>query len=270
MIVRARTTAGICAAGLVITGVSLLGAGLSHEESNTISTPTETSLSTLVPENGYYHQNTPTKQEASPKTTPAPLPSAAEVDQATGEEHVDYTTVDLSGIGNADGSNASSIDWGTMGPFWLRSESANLSVPLVDMGETPRNDGSNIADLNVPASYQAGWFNKSAPIDADKGTTTIMGHINYPTTDGSFKPAPMSAIYNLRVGDTVQVTSETGKLTTWKVTQSGKVDQYQLDEKYHINDRTGSRRLFLFTCDLGPDGFTFTQNHFVIAEPVTP
>lgn len=150
--------------------------------------------------------------------------------------------VDLSSISSGGGHGPANHDWSRIGPYALSMPGANLTVDLVDKGVTRLDEHTTAMDL--PVSFQAGVLSTAAPISANSGTSVVAGHVNW--SDGSW--APMSNLYATAEGMKLATSDGHGHVKHWRVVSRQFVDQKELSRTFHINDRSGPRKLLMVTC----------------------
>lgn len=173
------------------------------------------------------------------------------------------TTINLDGISPGGGIGPAEHSWDVLAPLELSIPEANLVIPIV---ESPVVEGSNANEYEMvlPVSYQAGWLNTSAPLDATEGTTTIAGHVNW--ANGNF--APMSNLYNAQPGMIVRTTSVDGTITKWRIDdeEPQTVKWGEFSTRYDIEATTGPRKLILATCDGATNtyGITVYDSNYVV------
>lgn len=159
------------------------------------------------------------------------------------------------------------FNWGEMRPLEVAIPEANLSLPIANAPVVPTGYGDQVA-MQVPNSYYAGWLMTSAPLTAEKGTTTLAGHVNF--SNGNW--APMSNLYNAKEGMTVRTTDADGTVTTWVVDGPGRtVAQNELTNYFKVEDLEGERVLVLITCHSAMNSagqLVFTENFVITAKPV--
>lgn len=183
----------------------------------------------------------------------------------------DGSKVDTTGISPGGGLAPENHDWNTMAPMELSIPEVNLVIPIVEKGTIATSD-PNVSAMDLPVSYQSGWLNTSAPLNAQKGTTFIAGHVNW--VGGGY--APMSNIYNAKPGMIIRTSDAEGHIQKWKVdAHDPKIAQpvkwADLSKNYPITDTDGKRQLVLTTCDDSTDDGVenYDSNYVVTASPIT-
>ncbi|UGS28377.1 class F sortase [Microbacterium resistens] len=120
-------------------------------------------------------------------------------------------------------------------------------------------------DFEIPAPERAGVFTGSAPLNADRGSTLIAGHV----VDRAGALAPMAQLALLGAGDVVSTADETGQRRDWVVVASEVVPRDGLRPEMWQQD--GDRRLVLITCagrlDDSTGAVEFVDNLVVTAVP---
>lgn len=170
----------------------------------------------------------------------------------------------LEGISKGGGQGSETINWSSIPTSTLRVPEVNLSIPIVSKGVIPRNDGSNINDVEIPVSFQCAWNSTTAPLNSLKGTSVLSGHVNYPNGDY----APMSNLYWAKEGMRVITCDSNSEIRYWRITNVGEpISQEDLSQKYNTKDLTGSKRLLMLTCHYNNSTGVFDQNLPVEAKP---
>ncbi|QRZ61810.1 class F sortase [Rothia sp. ZJ932] len=173
------------------------------------------------------------------------------------------TTITLEGISPGGGIGPAEHNWDVLAPLELSIPEVNLVIPIV---ESPLVEGANTNEYEMvlPVSYQAGWLNTSAPLDATEGTTTIAGHVNW--SNGNW--APMSNLYKVKPGMIVRTTSAEGTITKWRIDdeEPQTVKWEDFSTHYSIEATTGPRKLVLATCDgvTNSYGVTVYDSNYVV------
>ena len=179
------------------------------------------------------------------------------------------TTINLDGISPGGGIGPAEHNWDVLAPLELSIPEVNLVIPIV---ESPLVEGSNDNEYEMvlPVSYQAGWLNTSAPLDATEGTTTIAGHVNW--ANGNW--APMSNLYNVKPGMIVRTTSADGTITKWRIDdeEPQTVKWEYFSTYYNVEAKTGPRKLILATCDgvTNSYGITVYDSNYVVTATAIP
>lgn len=205
-----------------------------------------------------------TKVDPSATAIPSAIPA---------DEHglpADGSKVDTSGISPGGGLPMEGHDWDTMAPMELSIPEVNLVIPIVEKGVIPTGSGTSVS-MDLPVSYQAGWLNTSASLNATKGTTFIAGHVNW--LGGGL--APMSGIKLAKPGMIVRTSDAEGHIQKWVVDEhdpsiSQPVKWADLTKNYDIENKNGERKLILTTCeDSTDDGIVnYDSNYVVTASPL--
>lgn len=205
-----------------------------------------------------------------------PTPSQPTTDATTATASPDYhaeTSGDIDSMEHMPedttpglGQQPKNLDWNNINPMTIRIPDVGFNAGLQYTGSTD-NPATGRTEINIPVTYRIGVYTDSAPLTSNKGTTLLVGHVNW----ANGVPAPMSAIVACERGNTVYTTDENGTMTTWKVTRiEPKVPQVDLSKWWDVTDKKGSRKLIMATCHgtYKNGTWTYTDNHVVVAEPV--
>jgi hypothetical protein len=142
-----------------------------------------------------------------------------------------------------------------------------LSIPGVDLTMGLVDEGQDKSGyLVVPESSKAARYTGAAPVCADKGSSLLAGHVNFP--DGSL--APMASLVRVSKGMPLYVSDKAGVTCRYKITSLESLAKTSLAD---IVDADGPPTLRVITCDLASpfkplDGETqFTNNTVATAIP---
>lgn len=214
-------------------------------------------------------QENPVVAADSPNLTVAGHAASPVVADSQGMPADADITINLEGISPGGGLGPAEHNWDVLAPLELSIPEANLVIPIV---ESPLVEGSNANEFEMvlPVSYQAGWLNTSAPLDAVEGTTTIAGHVNW--RNGNW--APMSNLFNVKPGMIVRTTSADGSITKWRIDDEDPktVKWEDFSTYYDIEATTGPRKLILATCYGATNSFGVTvyDSNFVVTATAIP
>lgn len=144
------------------------------------------------------------------------------------------------------------------GPTTVSIPSLSISAPWVP---TRFRDGR----LAIPDDPMVlGMAADSAALAARAGTTLLVGHVSMGGVPGALHP-----LASLEPGATIQVTNDTGLVSTWIATDLFSVAKTKLPAE--VWDTTGPRRLALVTCGGPvvdtPTGRRHRDNVIVYAAP---
>lgn len=265
-----RDAVSIAGVGALAAGGAVVGAGIGQyldeqnkskakSQAEAFNNPSESSVAELRQKTANIATEAPT---TNPSAGSSSVPTdAAMSNEADGIEHLpDDTTPGL-------GEEPKSLNWREIPPMSLRIPRVWFNARTQFTGIT-YNAQTKFWELVIPVTYRIGVFDGSAPLTSDKGTTVMVGHVNW--DNGA--AAPMSAITACRLGDDVYTTDRDGVLTEWTVTQIvPDVPQTELSSRWNLEDKTGKRQLLMATChgtyNPSTDRWSYTQNFVVIAEP---
>ena len=144
-------------------------------------------------------------------------------------------------------------------PMHLNIARIGVSVDLIGLGRLP--DGT----MEVPPLFSpvAGWYNRG-PSPGEQGPAVIVGHVD--TYKG---PSVFWRLYELRPGDTIEVTRADKRVAVFKVEalKQFEKDSFPTKEVYGNLDYAGLR---LITCGgtFNPETVEYTQNTVVFASLV--
>lgn len=118
----------------------------------------------------------------------------------------------------------------------------SLKIPSINIEANIESVGINSkGEMGVPVdTNNVGWFDLG-PLPGKRGSAVIAGHLN--TADG--KDGVFANIHRLQAGDKVFVKSDTGKISTFVVKDSGSFDPDSANDFFTKSDGT---HLNLVTC----------------------
>lgn len=155
-------------------------------------------------------------------------------------------------------------------PATAQAEPADppVSVEYPGIGASMPVEPTGVAEdgqMEIPPdAATAGWYRYSAtPADGD-GTTVIAAHNASPETlDG-----PLNSLKEARIGDEVQLRTETGAAVTYHVSEVENLGKDGLDLSPYFT-RAGGHELVLITCGGRwlPEQGTYSDNVVVTAQP---
>lgn len=147
-----------------------------------------------------------------------------------------------------------------------RAAPTRLSIPVLDVDAEVVPVGVDPDGLmEIPASgQQVGWYRYGTAPGEERGSVVLASHIN--TRDEG--DGVLTALHQLKPGDTLVVTLEDGRAVEYEVTDRQTVNKENLEPRA-LFDRAGPARLALVTCG-GPwqeDRSSYRDNVIVLAEP---
>lgn len=258
---------------LKVTGIALLagaagaGVGTAIDEQNKqelnskiaeLNNPDPTKVAEVQASNKASEAITPTTTDATPTYPTTYDPSVNTEAEDTPENLPDTTTPHY-------GAEPKNYDPNKLDPFSIRIPIIKFNAELQYTGGT-YNPKTGRTEINIPVTFRIGVYTDSAPLTSDKGTTLLVGHVNW--SNGA--AAPMSAITYAKLGNTVLTSDLNGTITTWEVTRiEPKVPQVDLSNWWDVTNKTGERQLIMATCSgtLVNGRWTYTDNYVVVAKP---
>lgn len=258
---------------LKVTGIALLagaagaGVGTGIDEHNKqelnskiaeLNNPDPTKVAEVQESNKASEAIKPATTDATPTYPTTYDPSVNTEAEDTPENLPDTTTPHY-------GAEPKNYDPNKLDPFSIRIPIIKFNAELQYTGGT-YNPKTGRTEINIPVTFRIGVYTDSAPLTSDKGTTFLVGHVNW--SNGA--AAPMSAITYAKIGNTVLTSDLDGTITTWEVTRiEPKVPQVDLSNWWDVTEKTGERQLIMATCSgtLVNGRWTYTDNYVVVAKP---
>lgn len=223
-----------------------------------LNNPDPTKVAEMQASNQASETIKPATTDATPTYPTTYDPSEYKESEDTPENLPDTTTPRY-------GEEPKKYDPNKLNPFSIRIPIIKFNADLQYTSGT-YNPQTGRTEINIPNTYRIGVYTDSAPLTSDKGTTLLVGHVNW--ANGA--PAPMSAITYAKLGNTVLTSDLNGTITEWTVTRiEPKVPQKDLSNWWDVTDKTGERQLIMATCSgtLVNGRWTYTDNYVVVAKP---
>jgi hypothetical protein len=163
------------------------------------------------------------------------------------------------GPGRTDASLTSPADSSTARPVQVRLGSVDVDLPVRPVGVAP--DGQ----MQLPPDPRVlGWYRYGpAPGASTGGSVVVAGHLD----SRRLGLGPLAKLRDLRVGDSVVVTTSDGGTSTYTVRQLERFDRQALPAE--VFSRSGPERLRIVTCggEYDAEAGGYQQNLVVTALP---
>jgi Sortase domain len=117
--------------------------------------------------------------------------------------------------------------------------------------------------LDIPPPQQVGWY-ESGPAPGQSGTTMLAGHI-----DDDGVPGALLRLNDVQLGAKIQVSTASGRVTTYTVTRRQLLPQHELADSGLVSQQ-GAPALVLVSCGGAYDTAThlYLDNIVVVGTPV--
>lgn len=142
--------------------------------------------------------------------------------------------------------------------YQLSMPTIGVSAPVLGLGKTP--DGSKMA---VPDNFsEVSWYNLG-PRPGEIGNSVLGAHVD----NGGSIPGVFKNLKNLKIGDAITMTDQSGKVLKFTVRER-KIYDYKTEDTGEVFGSNGKPRIVLITCfgNFLPAENTYDKRLVIFAE----